>query len=106
MPRESIAGDRSGVNLGEDGVWTIRISCGMLRVKIMWFVKIPYGIQWRYCVRMGCGVEFGRSPNLVQLEFVKFVSCTRWFPKVFRTSSMSLVRGFGLPTSCINRGGA
>ena len=38
--------------------------------------------------------------------YVKFVSCTRGFPKVFRTSSMSLVRGFRLPTSCINREGA
>ncbi len=33
-------------------------------------------------------------------------SCTRGFPKVFRTLSMSLVRDFRLPTSCINRGGA
>ena len=38
--------------------------------------------------------------------YVKFLSCTRGFPKVFRTPSMSLVRGFRLPTSCINRGGA
>jgi hypothetical protein len=34
MPRESVAGDGSGVNLGEDDVRTIRISCGMLRLKI------------------------------------------------------------------------
>ncbi len=40
------------------------------------------------------------------IGYVKFVSCTRGFPKVFRTSSMSLVCGFGLPTSCIIRGGA
>jgi hypothetical protein len=40
------------------------------------------------------------------LEFVKFVSCTRRFPRWIRTSSMSLVRGFRLPTSCINREGA
>ena len=40
------------------------------------------------------------------IGYVKFLSCTRGFPKVFRTSSMSLVRGFRLPTSCINRGGA
>uniref|UniRef100_I1PK37 Uncharacterized protein n=1 Tax=Oryza glaberrima TaxID=4538 RepID=I1PK37_ORYGL len=38
--------------------------------------------------------------------YVKFLSCTSGFPKVFRTPSMSLVRGFRLPTSCINRGGA
>ncbi len=38
--------------------------------------------------------------------YVKFASCTRGFPKVFRTSSMSLVRGFRLPTSGIKRGGA
>uniref|UniRef100_I1R8U4 Uncharacterized protein n=1 Tax=Oryza glaberrima TaxID=4538 RepID=I1R8U4_ORYGL len=37
---------------------------------------------------------------------VKFVSCTKGFPKVFRTLSMSLVRGFRLPTLAINRGGA
>ncbi len=57
-------------------------------------------------MRMGCGVEFGRSPNLVRLVYVKFLSCTRGFPKVFRTLSMSLVCGFRLPTLCINRGGA
>ena len=34
------------------------------------------------------------------------VCFTRGFPKVSRTLSMSLVRGFRLPTSCINRGGA
>nr|BAC07128.1 unknown protein [Oryza sativa Japonica Group]BAC10037.1 unknown protein [Oryza sativa Japonica Group] len=39
------------------------------------------------------------------IGYVKFVSYTIGFPKVFRTSSMSLVRGFRLPTSCINRGG-
>ena len=55
---------------------------------------------------MGCGVEFERSPNLVRLEFVKFVSCTGRFPRWIRTSYVSLVRGFRLPTSCINREGA
>ena len=34
MPQESVAGDGSGVNLGKDDVQTIRISCGMLRLKI------------------------------------------------------------------------
>ncbi len=34
MPQESIAGDGSGVNLGEDDVRMIRISCGMLWLKI------------------------------------------------------------------------
>ncbi len=38
------------------------------------------------------------------IGYEKFVSCTREFPK--GTSSMSLVRGFRLPTSGINRGGA
>ena len=38
--------------------------------------------------------------------YVKFVSCTRGFPRVIRTSSMSLVRGFRLPTLGINREGA
>ncbi len=40
------------------------------------------------------------------IGYVKFVSCTRRFPMVIRTSSMSLVRGFRLPTSYINREGA
>ncbi len=31
-------------------------------------------------MRMGCGVEFGGIPKFVQLEFVKFVSCTGRFP--------------------------
>jgi hypothetical protein len=48
MSRESVAGDGLGVNLGEDDVWTIRISCGMLMLKInAVLVKIPYAIQWR-----------------------------------------------------------
>nr|ABA99804.1 hypothetical protein LOC_Os12g40990 [Oryza sativa Japonica Group] len=34
MPRESIAGDGSGVNLREDDTWMIRISCEMLRLKV------------------------------------------------------------------------
>uniref|UniRef100_I1R670 Uncharacterized protein n=1 Tax=Oryza glaberrima TaxID=4538 RepID=I1R670_ORYGL len=40
------------------------------------------------------------------IGYVKFLSCTREFSKVFRTLSMILVCGFRLPTSCINRGGA
>ena len=40
------------------------------------------------------------------IGYVEFLSCIRGFPKVFITLSLSLVRGFGLPTSCINRGGA
>ncbi len=71
----------------------------------MWLVKIPYDIRWRYCVSMRCGVEFGRSPNLVQLKFVKLVSCTGRFPSGIRTSYTNFVRGFKLPTSCINREG-
>jgi hypothetical protein len=39
------------------------------------------------------------------IGYVKFVSCTRGFPKVIRTSSMNLVRGFRLPTLGINREG-
>ncbi len=54
---------------------------------------------------IGCEVEFGMSPNLVQLEFVKLVYCTGRFPRWIRTSCMSLVCGFRLPTSCINREG-
>ena len=40
------------------------------------------------------------------IGYVKFLSYTRGFPKVFRSISMSLVHGFMLPTSCINREGA
>ncbi len=40
------------------------------------------------------------------IGYVKFLSYTIGFPNVFRTLSMSFVRGFRLPTSCINRGGA
>ena len=56
-------------------------------------------------MRMGCRVEFGRSPNLLLLEFVKLVSCTERFPRWIRTSCLSLVRSFRLLTSCINREG-
>ncbi len=34
IPRASVVDNVSGVNLGEDDVQTIRISCGMLRLKI------------------------------------------------------------------------
>ncbi len=34
MPRDSVAGDGLGVKLGKDDIWTIRLSCEMLRVKI------------------------------------------------------------------------
>ncbi len=40
------------------------------------------------------------------IGYVKFVSCTRGVPRVFRTFSMSLICGFKLPISGINRGGA
>jgi len=39
------------------------------------------------------------------ISYVKFVSCTRGFPMEIRTSSMSLVRNFRLPTLDINREG-
>jgi hypothetical protein len=34
MPRENVADDESGVNLGEDDVRMIRISYGVLRLNI------------------------------------------------------------------------
>nr|BAD53830.1 hypothetical protein [Oryza sativa Japonica Group] len=34
MLRKSVVGDGSGVDLGEDDVQMIKISCGMLRLKI------------------------------------------------------------------------
>ena len=70
--------------VGEDSIWhTMEVLCA-------------YGM-WS---RIWKGSKFG------MIGYVKFVSCIRRFPKVFRTSSMSLVRGFRLPTSDINRGGA
>ena len=55
-------------------------------------------------MRMGCGVEFGKSPNLVQLEFVKLVSCTGRFHRGlrdFRLPASDIYRegGCGLPIS-------
>ncbi len=82
LPQESVAGDGSGVNLGkirhsndQDIMWNT-----LAKHHCTWLVKISYGIRCRYCVRMRYGVEFGRSPNLVQLEFVKFVSFSERFP--------------------------
>ncbi len=40
------------------------------------------------------------------IGYVKFISCTRGFPRVIRISSMILVRGFRLLASGINREGA
>ena len=70
--------------VGEDSIW------------YMMEVLYAYGIQSRIWKES----EFG------MIGYVKFLSCTRGFPKVFRILSMSLVRGFRLPTSGINRGGA
>ena len=70
--------------VSEDSIWH------------MMEVLCAYGMQSRIWKES----KFGMN------GYVKFVSCTRGFPKVFRTSSMNLVRGFRLPTSGINRGGA
>ncbi|KAB8112655.1 hypothetical protein EE612_051259, partial [Oryza sativa] len=83
-------------------------SCGILRLELMHVVdgdSIWHTDGVIVCV-WDRGVEFGRSSNLVRIGYVKFLSCTRGFPKVFRTPSMSLVRVFRLPTSGIKRGGA
>ncbi len=70
--------------VGEDSIWhTMEVLCA-------------YGMRsqiWKES-------EFG------MIGYVKFVSCTRRFPRGIRTSSMSLVRGFRLLTSCIYREGA
>ncbi len=47
-----------------------------------------------------------KESKFATIGYVKFIFCTRGFPKVFRTLSINLVRGFRLPTSCINRRGA
>ncbi len=70
--------------VGEDSIWhTIEVLCAYAMRSRIWKES-----------------KFGMS------GYVKFVSYTRGFPRVIRTSSMSLVRGFGLPTSVINRKGA
>ncbi len=65
--RESVCGDGPGVNLGIRRCpgWSEIMRDTKARVQCTWKVKIPYGVRWRHCVRMGCGVEFGKSPNLV-----------------------------------------
>ena len=70
--------------VGEDSTWhTMEVLCA-------------YGMRSR----------IWKESKFGMIGYVKFVSCTRGFPRWIRTSSMSLVRGFGLLTSCINRGGA
>lgn len=71
IPRESIAGDRLGGNLREDGIQMIRNkSCSILRLnnKINMVVKISCVIQ-EGRVHVECRVEFGRSPNLGRFKF-------------------------------------
>uniref|UniRef100_I1R8J0 Uncharacterized protein n=1 Tax=Oryza glaberrima TaxID=4538 RepID=I1R8J0_ORYGL len=68
--------------VGEDSIWhTMEVLCA-------------YGMRSR----------IWKESNFGMIGYVEFVSCTRSMG--IRTSSMSLVRGFRLPTSCINRGGA
>nr|AAK13102.1 Similar to Zea mays chromosome 422kDazein-associated intercluster region,copia-typepolpolyprotein [Oryza sativa Japonica Group] len=64
--RESICGDGPGVGLGirRSPWWSEIMRDTKARVQCTWLVKFPYGIRWMYSVRMECGVEFGRSPNL------------------------------------------
>ncbi len=70
--------------VGEDSIWqTMEVLC-------------VYGMRSR----------IWKESKFSTIGYVKFLSCTRGFPKVSRTLSMSLVHGFRLPTSCINRGGA
>ncbi len=70
--------------VGEDSIWhTMEVLCA-----------------YRMWSRIWKESKFG------MIGYVKFVSYTRGFPRVIRTSSISLVRGFRLSTSSINRGGA
>ena len=63
--------------VGEDSIWhTMEVLCA-------------YGMWSRIWKRSKFGM----------IGYVKFVSCIRGFPKVFRTRSMGLVRAFRLPTS-------
>jgi len=50
-------------------------------------------------VHMGHEVEFGGSPNLVQLKFVKFISCTERFPRGLGL----LVQGWFVALGCLPR---
>ena len=69
--------------VGEDSIWhTMEVLCA-------------YGMQSR----------IWKESKFGMISYVKFLSCSSGFPKVFRTLSMSLVRGFRLPTSGINKGG-
>lgn len=43
-------------------------------------MEIPCGMRYIDCMRMGRGIQVGRSPKLESLEFVKFVSSTGRFP--------------------------
>ena len=70
--------------VSEDSIWhTMDVLCA-------------YGMRSRIWKESKFGV----------IGYVKFVSCTRGFPRGIRTSSMSLVRSFRLPTLGINREGA
>ncbi len=67
--------------VGKDSIWhTMEVLCA-------------YGMRSR----------IWKESKFGMIGYVKFVSCTRRFPRWIRISSMSLVRGFGLLTSCINR---
>lgn len=59
IPRENVAGDESGVNLGEVDDRMIRRSCGMFRLKI-YAHSVEDSMQHIRgdCVRMGCRVKF------------------------------------------------
>jgi hypothetical protein len=73
----SIAGDGSGLGLGELRSRQSRISWGMLRLENNAYARGREGSHMLYtwcCVHMERGVKFG-------LEFVKFLSCTGRFPR-------------------------
>lgn len=53
MPRESVAGDGLGVNLGEGDVWTIKRTMHMICEDSLWYMMGD-------CVRMENGVKLER----------------------------------------------
>ena len=70
--------------VGEDSIWhTMEILCAYVMRSRIW-----------------------KESKFGMFGVCKFVSCTGRFLRWIRTSSMSLVRVYRLPTSCINREGA
>lgn len=106
--RESVAGDGSGVNLGEDDIRTIRISCGTLSLKNNargWW-KFHAAYDGRLCAygkwsQIWKDSKFSKVRVLIVKD--KLDSCTGRLPT--RLGRLVVFVAFRLPTSDINRRG-